>query len=58
VPAGRHVEGERGTPRVEEPAELLAEFDLRPGDAIYIPRGYVHDAVATDSTSLHLTVGM
>lgn len=37
---------------------LLAEFDLHPGDAIYIPRGYDHDAVAVDSTSLHLTVGV
>jgi ribosomal protein L16 Arg81 hydroxylase len=42
----------------EESAELLAEFDLHPGDTIYIPRGYVHNAIAADSTSLHLTVGV
>jgi hypothetical protein len=41
-----------------EPAELCAEFDLHPGDAIYIPRGFGHDAVALHSTSLHMTVGI
>jgi len=41
-----------------EPWELFAEFDLHPGDAIYIPRGFGHDAVALDSPSLHMTVGI
>jgi hypothetical protein len=30
---------------------------LEPGDAVYIPRGMAHDAVATDETSLHVTIG-
>ncbi len=41
-----------------EPGELVEELDLRPGDLIYIPRGFMHDAVAVDSASLHLTVGV
>ena len=41
-----------------EPGELVAELDLHPGDLIYIPRGFMHDAVAVDSTSLHLTLGV
>jgi ribosomal protein L16 Arg81 hydroxylase len=41
-----------------EPGELVEELDLRPGELIYIPRGFMHDAVAVDSTSLHLTVGV
>ncbi|MCC2111928.1 MAG: hypothetical protein KDJ16_07835, partial [Hyphomicrobiales bacterium] len=33
-------------------------FELRPGDTLYIPRGLVHDADATDEPSLHITVGI
>ncbi|MHA3022328.1 cupin domain-containing protein [Mycobacterium sp. BMJ-28] len=40
------------------PWELLEEFDLHPGDAIYIPRGFGHDAVALGATSVHMTVGV
>jgi ribosomal protein L16 Arg81 hydroxylase len=39
-------------------SDLIAEFDLHPGDAIYIPRGFAHDARSVDSISLHLTVGV
>jgi ribosomal protein L16 Arg81 hydroxylase len=31
---------------------------LTPGDALYIPRGYAHEAVTQTSSSLHLTVGI
>ena len=32
---------------------------LRPGDALYLPRGWIHSATALgDATSVHLTVGM
>jgi ribosomal protein L16 Arg81 hydroxylase len=41
-----------------EPGELVAELDLNPGELIYIPRGFMHDAVSVDSTSLHLTLGV
>ena len=36
----------------------MHEFDLEPGDLIYIPRGCMHDAVSRESTSLHMTVGI
>jgi ribosomal protein L16 Arg81 hydroxylase len=37
---------------------LREEFVLEPGDAIYVPRGTLHDAVADgDGISLHVTVG-
>jgi ribosomal protein L16 Arg81 hydroxylase len=39
-------------------SDLIAEFDLLPGDAIYIPRGFAHDALSVESISLHLTVGV
>ena len=31
---------------------------LRPGDALYLPRGYLHSAVAQGEVSIHLTVGV
>lgn len=34
------------------------EFELQAGDAAYIPRGLLHDARATESTSLHITLGV
>jgi lysine-specific demethylase/histidyl-hydroxylase NO66 len=31
---------------------------LAPGDALYLPRGWLHSAQAQDASSLHLTVGI
>ncbi|MEV7628223.1 cupin domain-containing protein [Actinoplanes sp. NPDC089786] len=31
---------------------------LRPGDALYLPRGWLHAASAQDARSLHLTIGI
>src|SRR3712207_7315153 len=31
---------------------------LRPGDALYLPRGYLHSATALGAISAHLTVGI
>ena len=33
------------------------EWLLRPGDALYIPRGYAHEGMTNTSSSLHLTLG-
>lgn len=33
-------------------------FVLEPGDAVYVPRGLAHDAVATGEGSLHITTGL
>lgn len=37
---------------------LLVDRILQPGEVLYIPRGFVHVARATDETSLHLTIGL
>jgi bifunctional lysine-specific demethylase and histidyl-hydroxylase NO66 len=37
---------------------LAQTYRLSPGDTFYLPRGFPHEAVATDSSSLHLTVGI
>lgn len=34
---------------------LTAEIRMRPGDVIYLPRGWYHDALAVDGASLHVT---
>ena len=34
------------------------EFTLRKGDLLYLPRGFVHEAQATDACSFHLTLGI
>ena len=33
----------------------VAEVRMRPGDALYIPRGWCHDALAQSDTSMHVT---
>jgi ribosomal protein L16 Arg81 hydroxylase len=38
--------------------QLIAEVDLAAGDLVYIPRGYVHQAMTSDSQSLHVTLGV
>jgi ribosomal protein L16 Arg81 hydroxylase len=37
---------------------LSQSIALEPGDTLYIPRGVMHDAVATEQTSLHITLGV
>ena len=39
------------------PAPLL-ELELKPGDLLYLPRGYVHAANTGDGHSAHVTVGI
>ena len=34
------------------------ETVLRPGDALYLPSGWIHSAVAQGGTTVHVTVGM
>lgn len=34
------------------------EFVLEAGDTLYMPRGVVHEALTTDSYSLHITIGI
>ncbi|HZW41740.1 MAG TPA: cupin domain-containing protein, partial [Agromyces sp.] len=38
--------------------EPVIDTVLRPGDALYLPRGWIHSATALGETSVHLTVGM
>lgn len=42
--------------RASEPAYLATT--LTPGDCLYLPRGWLHSAVADDRTSIHVTIGI
>lgn len=50
------VEGSYATVPREKLPSPICEVTLGPGDAIYIPRGFVHEGVAGDKPSLHITV--
>ncbi|MGH3647416.1 MAG: cupin domain-containing protein, partial [Micromonosporaceae bacterium] len=56
--AGQPWEGR--TEEVAATARGPATLDavLEPGDALYLPRGWLHSAQARDALSLHLTVGV
>ncbi|HJV04476.1 MAG TPA: cupin domain-containing protein [Actinomycetota bacterium] len=41
-----------------DPGRPILEAELSPGDCLYIPRGFPHDAVAREEVSIHVTVGI
>ncbi len=45
---------------VERAAERPPDLDatLRPGDCLYLPRGFIHSATALGGVSIHLTIGI
>jgi ribosomal protein L16 Arg81 hydroxylase len=41
-----------------EVGEPIMDFVLGPGDTLYLPRGWPHEAETSDEASLHVTVGL
>jgi cupin superfamily protein len=41
-----------------DPGRPVLEAELSPGDCLYVPRGFPHDAVAREEVSIHVTVGI
>jgi lysine-specific demethylase/histidyl-hydroxylase NO66 len=41
-----------------DPGEPVIEAELGPGDSLYIPRGFPHEAEAQRRVSIHVTVGI
>ena len=41
-----------------EPGEPVLDVTMRAGDTLYLPRGWLHQAMTSDTASLHLTVGV
>ncbi|MDX3641322.1 JmjC domain-containing protein [Streptomyces sp. MB09-02B] len=55
----RHVPLHRDVADPEPPDETAAELVMRPGDVLYLPRGWWHAVTADQGTpSLHLTCGI
>ena len=38
------------------PTPAMMELELKPGDLLYVPRGFPHNARTADSSSLHITL--
>jgi lysine-specific demethylase/histidyl-hydroxylase NO66 len=49
---------QRYRPESGGPGEPVLDLMLRPGDTLYLPRGWLHQALTSETDSLHLTVGV
>lgn len=39
-------------------SEPIMSFDMEPGDILYMPRGFLHEATTSEEPSLHITITM
>jgi hypothetical protein len=49
---------QRWSAALGDPGTPVADFVLEPGDTLYLPRGWPHEAFTSDGESLHLTIGL
>jgi hypothetical protein len=49
---------QRWSKKLGDPGSPMLKADLEPGDALYVPRGFPHDAEAQEDVSIHVTVGI
>jgi hypothetical protein len=49
---------QRYSAELGRPGEVVEDRVLRPGDMLYLPRGWLHEALTSDNDSLHLTIGV
>jgi hypothetical protein len=42
----------------QQPTRQVLEVDLRPGDLLYLPRGFIHSTATSRTSSLHVTLGI
>jgi bifunctional lysine-specific demethylase and histidyl-hydroxylase NO66 len=52
------LKNQRWSPALGDPGDPVAELTLAPGDTLYLPRGWPHEAATGGGESLHLTVGL
>lgn len=52
------LKDQRYSPELGGPGEPVEDRVLQPGDALYLPRGWLHEALTSDTDSLHLTIGV
>ena len=49
---------QRYRPDFGGPGEPVLDVVLQPGDTLYLPRGWLHEALTSETDSLHLTIGV
>ena len=52
------LKNQRYSAELEGPAGVVEDRALKPGDTLYLPRGWLHEAVTSETDSLHLTIGV
>ena len=52
------LRSQKYTPDMGDPGETVLDVTMRAGDTLYLPRGWLHQAMTSDTPSLHLTVGV
>jgi hypothetical protein len=45
-------------PEMGEPGDPVLDVTMQAGDTLYLPRGWLHQAMTSNAASLHLTVGV
>ena len=49
---------QRYTPELGPPGAAVLDVTLEAGDTLYLPRGWLHEALTSAADSLHLTIGV
>ena len=49
---------QRYSPELGGPGQAVLDVSLGAGDTLYLPRGWLHEALTSEEDSLHLTVGV
>jgi hypothetical protein len=52
------LKDQRYSPELGAPGETVLDLTLRAGDTLYLPRGWLHEALTSEHDSLHLTIGI
>ena len=52
------LKAQRWSPSLGKPGPPVLELTLRAGDTLYMPRGWLHEALTSETDSLHITVGI
>ena len=52
------LKNQRYAPELGEPGATVLDLTLEAGDTLYLPRGWLHEAVTSEHDSLHLTIGI
>ena len=52
------LRNQKYTAEMGEPGVPVLDVTMQAGDTLYLPRGWLHQAMTSDTASLHLTVGV